>query len=111
MPPSERRAAWLIRRPRIAASATASASESAPAGGRAAKTSRSTPYRDYSGTFLGRKAQPLRALDGLGAVGHAELAVQRARVLLHRVRRQVEPARDLAVGRSGRDQLEHLALA
>ena len=32
------------------------------------------------------QAQPLRALHGLGAVAHAELAVERARVLLDRVR-------------------------
>ena len=35
---------------------------------------------------LGRQAKPLRALHCLRAVAYAELAVERARVLLHRVR-------------------------
>ena len=40
----------------------------------------------------GQQAEPLRALHCLGAVAHVELAIQRARVLLDRVRREVELA-------------------
>ena len=42
---------------------------------------------------------------------HAELAIQRGRVLLDRVRREEQPLGDLAVGGAGGDGLEHLALA
>ena len=42
--------------------------------------------RERAPEGLGRQAEALRALHGLGAVAHAELPVERARVLLHRVR-------------------------
>ena len=54
------------------------------------------------GARLGRQAEPLGALHRLGAVAHAELAVERARVLLHGVRREEEALGDLLVGRAGR---------
>ena len=48
---------------------------------------------------------------GLGPVADAELAVDRAGVLLDRVRREVQVAGDLFVGRAGGDQREDLLLA
>src|SRR3954452_9191587 len=53
------------------------------------------------------QAEALCALYGFGAVSHLELAEEAAGVLLHGVRREVERARDLAVGCTGRHQLEH----
>src|SRR3954452_13071766 len=60
---------------------------------------------------LRRQPEPLRALDRLGPVAHAELAIQPAGVLLDGVRREEQLRGDLAVGRAGGDQLEDLALA
>src|SRR5215210_4876142 len=57
------------------------------------------------------QAQPLGLLHGLGAVAHAELAIERGGVLLDGVRGEEEPLGDLAVGRAARDEVEHLALA
>src|SRR5579875_3320761 len=60
-----------------------------------------------------RRRQPelLRALDRLGTVAGAELAIDRARVLLDGVRREVERSGDLAVGLAAGDVRQHLALA
>src|SRR4051794_30917669 len=55
-------------------------------------------------------AEPLRPKDRLGAVASPDLAVERAGVVLDRVRREVEPLGDLAVGRARRDHVEHLPL-
>src|SRR3954469_3285975 len=56
------------------------------------------------------QAQTLGLLHGLGAVADAQLAIQRRRVLLDRVRREIQRRRDLAVGGSRGDGLDHLAL-
>src|SRR4051812_44905754 len=51
------------------------------------------------------QAKTLGFLDGLGAVADGELAVQRRRVLLDGVGRQIERRGDLAVGGAGGDRL------
>ena len=51
---------------------------------------------------LGQQPDPLGALHRLGAVARLELAVDRARVLLDRVRREVQLLGDLLVGRARR---------
>ena len=56
--------------------------------------------RAPSAVRLGQQPEPLRALDRLGAVADLELAVQRARVLLDRVRREEQRVGDLGVGRA-----------
>src|SRR4051794_27427876 len=61
--------------------------------------------------WSGKKAEPLRALHGLRAVAHLELAEEPARVLLHGVRREEERSGDLAVRCAGRHQVEYFALA
>src|SRR3954452_20698147 len=52
--------------------------------------------------------QPLRPLDGLGAVADLELAIQRARVFLDGVRRQEQLPRDFGVRRPLGDDVEPL---
>jgi hypothetical protein len=51
------------------------------------------------------------ALRRLGAVAHAELAVERAGVFLDRLGADVHRRRDLSVGGPGADQRQHLTLA
>src|SRR5450755_2840360 len=58
-----------------------------------------------------QQADPLGALDRLGAVADPELPIQRARVLLDRVAREVQLAGDLGVGGARSHQLEHGTLA
>src|SRR5262245_54721501 len=52
-----------------------------------------------------------RALDGLGAGRDAELAMDRLRVRLHRVERDVERACDLTERGVGREEPQHGELA
>src|SRR5277367_1283634 len=82
-----------------------------------AEVPRYPPFGGLSGAFGGGEsrstveAKPLGALDGVRAVARAQLAVERARVLLDGVRRQIEGPGDLAIGRSPGDQTEDLRLA
>ena len=57
------------------------------------------------------QVEALGLLGRLGPVADAELAVDRAGVLLDRVRREVQVVGDLFVRRAGRDQREDLLLA
>src|SRR3954469_11658972 len=71
------------------------------------------PYPPDRGcaTLLRDEAQALRLLDGLGAVAHLELAIERRGVLLDRVGGEEERAGDLTVGGAARDRLQDFALA
>src|SRR4051812_16463366 len=77
-----------------------------------ARESASTPSRsNRTPRTSAEQPEPLRPLDSLGAIADLQLAIQRARVLLDRVRRQVQLRRDLRVGGALGDQVEDLALA
>ena len=76
----------------VTAAASPAAAETPRSGGRAQRA---------GGAQASGEAEPLGALHGLRAVAHAELAVERARVLLDRVRREEQALGDLLVGRAG----------
>src|ERR1700720_4600108 len=79
----------------------------APEGGHGPMTAAKPSAR----ASLAVQPEALRALHGVGAVARAELAIERAGVLLDGVRREEQRGGDLAVGGAAGDQREDLALA
>jgi len=107
------RAAGPVSWPTSRPTGSSSAATSTPGGSLKPTPPRRSPRgrRRATVTESGGQPEPLRLLHRLRAVAYRQLAIERRRVLLDRVRRQEQLLGDLAVRRARGDQVEHLALA